>query len=97
MSIANKDTFFASASGTKTVSTRPGRICGFIATTAEATSQSFTLYDGVSSSSAVLLTYTCYIGGLTFPVFFPDDKPLYFDDGLTINPGNCDVLLFIAS
>ena len=96
MSIANKDTFFASGSGAKTVVTTEGRLYGFIVSTTNAAAQTFTLYDSPLSSGSVLLSFTIPADDYAV-VFFPEDKPVVFSDGLTIDPSECDVLLFIAS
>ena len=96
MSIANKNTFHASGSGAATVHIGNGRVYGIIATTGEGTVQTVTLYDSVVSSGAVLFVFTIYIAR-DLVIFFPDDKPLVFYEGLTIDPSDCDVLLLVST
>jgi len=96
MAIASKDTFFASGSGSQTIVTTAGRLYGFIVSTTNAAAQTFILYDSALTSGSVLLSFTVPADDYAV-VFFPEDKPVVFSEGLTINPANCDVLLFFAA
>ncbi len=96
MSFANKNTFFASGSIAATYHIGQGKVYGFIASTTNAAAQTFVLYD------FALTTGQC-IASIHRPaadyavVFFPDDKPVVFNESLTIDPTNCDVLLFLST
>lgn len=97
MSIANKDTFFASGSGAQTIVMGEGRVYGFVASTDAGTPDAFTIYDSAVTTGAELITVNIPNADPVTAVFFPKDMPLVFTEGLTIDPGNCDVLLFIAA
>ena len=97
MSLANKNTFFASGSGAQTIAIGEGRVCGFVASTAAGTPDAFTLYDSASTTGAELITVNVPNADPVTAVFFPENMPLVFTEGLTIDPGNCDVLLFFSA
>jgi hypothetical protein len=97
MSLANKNTFFAAGSDPATVHIGKGNIYGIIATTTQTASvQTVTLYDAISSTGSVLLVLNVYLTNIR-PVYFPENMPLFFSEGLTIDPGNCDVLLIYSA
>jgi len=96
MSLANKNTFFASGSGAATYHIGQGKVYGFIASTTNAAAQTFVLYDSALTTGSVLLSFTVPADDYAV-VFFPEDKPVVFNEGLTIDPTNCDVLLFLST
>lgn len=76
---------------TKIIHSGDGALLAIIISHAEATTQTVTLYDGINVSSTVLATFQVAPDRSPAYVEFPDDFPLRFTDGLTVEAGNCYV------
>lgn len=88
--------FFASGSGVKTHHVGRGSVYSLLASTALAATDAITLYDSASTSGTVLLSLDVPANGFATWFHFPNDKPLVFTEGLTVDPGNCNVLLVLT-
>ena len=81
--------FFAAGSGAVTVHTTPGLLYALIATTA-ASADIITLYDSTSPSGDVLLSLNLRPDA-PIRLFFRQEAPLAFWQGLTLNPSASNV------
>jgi len=84
--------FFPAGSGAATVHTTPGQLLAILATTA-ASADTITLYDSSTASGDVLITLHLR-PDTPLQIFTPENIPLAFWKGLTIDPSASHVFLF---
>jgi len=95
--ICSKQSFTASGSSPATLAAGFGLIYAIIASTDNAASQTFTIYDSLAAPGDILFQMTCHPSGPVNYIFFPQNMPLQFSTGLTIDPGECDVFIIFKS
>lgn len=91
--IANKDTFIPAGGGAVTIHVGPGKILTIIMSTEETAGvQSIILYDSLTASGDILIGLRCPQSA-PYSLFFASNRPLTFNTGLTVDPGDCNVHL----
>lgn len=89
---ASKDGFLASGDAATTIVAGPGYLHSVtISTTTGAAVQSAVFYDSLAGSGDVLLKLSVYTIYNNIHQLDYNQNPLYFETGLTIDPGNCNV------
>ena len=77
---------------------RAGRLLGYLVSHAETSSQAVTFYDSPTASGTVLHKVNVAPEQCPFYVRFSGQgEPIPFANGLAVDPGNCDVLVWAAS
>lgn len=93
----NTDTFIPSGSGAITLFVGSGKVLAIIMSTEQTSGvQTVTLYDSIDSSGDILLDIRCPLTS-PYSLFFATYRPLKFSAGLTVDPGNCNVLLTLLT
>jgi len=70
-----------------------GKVISLIISHAETTSQAVTLYDGLVAAGTVLASFQVAPEASPRQIVFPAPFFLHFSAGLTIEPGNCTVVV----
>jgi hypothetical protein len=70
-----------------------GAVISLVISHSESTAQTVTLYDSVIASGSVLGSFKCSPEASPRQIQFPADYYLRFTTGLTVEPGNCIVLV----
>ena len=79
-----------------TVHTGKGTVITLIINHSESTAQTVTLYDSLVASGAVLASFQVSPEASPKHIVFPAPYYLRFTAGLTVEPGNCAVLVTSA-
>jgi hypothetical protein len=95
--VSSKDSFISSGGGAETLAVGPGLVYAVIASTDQATQETFTIYDSLAASGDILFQMTCNPNGPINQVWFPSSMTLKFSTGLTVDPGDCDVFVIYKS
>jgi hypothetical protein len=95
--ICSKESFTASGADPATLAAGFGLVYAIIASTDNAVSQTFTIYDSLAASGDILFQMTCHPSGSVNQIVFPQNMALQFSTGLTIDPGECDVFIIFKS
>lgn len=95
--VCSKQSFTASGSSPATLAAGFGLVYAIIVSTDNAASQTFTIYDSLAASGDILFQMTCHPSGSVNYIVFPQNMPLQFSTGLTIDPSNCDVFIIFKS
>jgi hypothetical protein len=95
--VCSKNSFTASGADPATLASGAGIVYAVLASTDNAASQTFTVYDSLTTSGDVLFQMTCHPSGDINQVWFPSTMPLAFSAGLTVDPGNCDVFVIFKA
>ena len=70
-----------------------GAVISLVISHSESTTQTVTLYDNVIASGTVLGSFKCSPEASPQQITFPQDYYMRFETGLTVEPGNCTVLV----
>jgi hypothetical protein len=77
---------------------KSGRLLGYLVSHSETSSQAVTFYDSTSAGGTVLHKVNVAPEQCPFYVRFSGQgEAIPFATGLTVDPGNCDVLVWAAS
>lgn len=79
-----------------TVHTGKGTVISLIINHSETSAQTVTLYDSLVASGAVLASFQVSPEASPKHILFPAPYFLRFTAGLTVEPGNCTILLTSA-
>ena len=95
--LINSRTGFVEAGTTKTIATSKGYILSLIISHAEGTVQTVSLYDYYTSGTNLLLRVN--VAPENTPAYLPvnGNARIYFENGLTIVAGNCDVFVVVET
>ena len=70
-----------------------GAVISLIISHSETSAQTVTLYDNVIASGTILGSFKCSPEASPRQIIFPPDYYMRFETGLTVEPGNCTVLI----
>ena len=80
----------------KTLHTGQGKLIAYLVSHGESTVQAVTFYDAATAAGTVL--HKVYVAPEQCPTYFKfgpgAGEPVTFTSGLSVDPGNCDVLVW---
>ena len=80
----------------KTIHTGKGAVIMLIVSHDESTSQTVTLYDSLTASGSTLAVFKVAPESSPQQIIYPAPYFMRFNTGLTVEPGNCTVLITSA-
>ena len=76
-----------------TIHTGKGAVIMLVVSHAESTSQTVTLYDSLTASGSTLAVFKVAPEASPHQIIYPAPYFIRFNTGLTVEPGNCTVLI----
>jgi hypothetical protein len=82
------------AGSSSTIHTGAGRLLGYLISHSETTTQSVSFYDNTTARGTIL--HKVNVAAEQSPFFVRFEDAFYFNTGLTVNPGNCEVSVWAS-
>ena len=96
--IINSRTGFVESGTVKTIFTGKGLVLGIMASHNQATVETFALYDSyIVDAAYLLLRVSVAVENTPVKFAFANSEKIYFENGLTVDAGDCDVFVIVET